>query len=263
MTRLVRLFAIFAAVFAFAGPASAVLVDWSALTWPAGSLSNSYDVDPANTGNDFTATISGDTGQLQPSTVAGNPLTPAITRAFDGGLGTSPYTLELALDLTSNAQSVTFTLNFSALYAAGVSNVSFTIFDIDANNVSGSTYQDVISSIYATSTTGTQIAPTITGVGANVSLSGIGLNQVLTGQSSTSDIGAGSGVANATISFNTDNIASITFTYGSSSMFADPTYQHIGIYNIDYAVIPEPASMVGACLFVIGLAAARSRRVSG
>jgi len=260
MSRLVRLFVISVAIFAFSESASAVLVDWSALNWPAGSLSNSYDVDPANTGNDVTVTLSGDTGRLQPSLAAGNPQTPAITRAFDGGLGTSPYTLELALDLTSNTQSVTFTLNFSALYAAGVSNVSFTLFDIDANNAGGSTYQDVISNIHATSTTGTLIAPTITGVGANVSLTGTGLSQVLTGQTSTVDLGAGSGAANATISFNANEISSITFTYGSSSMFADPTYQHIGIYNIDYAVIPESGSMASICLVVIGLAVARSRR---
>src|SRR5207302_9361434 len=114
---------------------------------------------PSNPGNDVTITISGDTCQLQPSLASGNPQTPAITRAFDGGLGTSPYTLELALNLTSNTQSVAFTLNFSALYAAGVSNVSFTIFDIDANNAGGSTYQDVISGIHATSTTATLIAP--------------------------------------------------------------------------------------------------------
>jgi hypothetical protein len=49
---------------------------------------------------------------------------------FDGGLGTSPKTLELALNLTSYTQSVTFTLDFSALYVAGVSNVSLTIFDV-------------------------------------------------------------------------------------------------------------------------------------
>src|SRR5205807_6174562 len=120
----------FCTICAFAGTAPAALVDWSALNWPAGSLSNSYDVDPSNPGNDVTVTIAGDTGQLQPSLASGNPQTPAITRAFDGGLGTSPYTLELALNLTSNSQSVTFTLNFSALYAAGVSNVSFTLFDI-------------------------------------------------------------------------------------------------------------------------------------
>src|SRR5712691_6068600 len=158
MLRLCKILTLFCAISAFTGSASAVLVDWSALNWPAGSLSNSYDVDPASAGNDVTTTISGDTGQLQFSLASGNPQTPAITRAFDGGLGTSPLTLELALNLTSNAQSVTFTLDFSALYAAGVSNVSFTIFDIDAANSGGSTYQDVISSIYATSITGTQIA---------------------------------------------------------------------------------------------------------
>ena len=241
--------------------ASAALVDWSALNWPAGSLSNSYDVDPASSGNDVTATISGDTGQLQPSLVSGSPQTPAITRAFDGGLGTSPLTLEMALNLTSNAQSVTFTLDFSALYAAGVSNVSFTIFDIDASNTSSSKYQDVISSIYATSITGTQIAPTITNVGPNVSLTGTGINQVLTGQTSTVDLGAGSDAANATISFNTTDIRSITFTYGSSSMFADPTYQHIGIYNIDYEVVPEPDAL-GACLIIISLAVFQFHRWS-
>jgi hypothetical protein len=261
MRLLFKTLAVFCAICAFTGPASAALVDWSALNWPAGSLNNSYDVDPSNPGSDVAVTISGDTGQLQPSLVSGNPQTPAITRAFDGGLGTSPLTLEMALNLTSNAQSVTFTLDFSALYAAGVANISFTIFDIDAANSGGNTYQDVIRSIYATSITGTQIAPTITSVGPNVSLTGTGLSQVLTGQTSTVDLGAGSGAANATISFNTTDIRSITFTYGSSSMFADPTYQHIGIYNIDYEVVPEPGPL-GACLVVVGLAVFRSHRWS-
>jgi hypothetical protein len=259
MRLLCKTLALFCAIFAFAGSASAVLVDWSGLNWPAGSLSNSYDVDPSNPGTDVTMTISGDTGQLQPSVVAPNPQTPAITRAFDGGLGTSPLTLELALNLTTNTQSVTFTLDFSALYATGVAYVSFMIFDIDAANSGGSSYQDVINSIYATSITGTQIAPTITNVGPNVSLTGTGLSQVLTGQTSTVDLGAGSGAANVTISFNATDIRSITFTYGSSSMFPDPTYQHIGIYNIDYEVVPEPGAL-GACLIVIALAVRKSQR---
>ena len=252
-----KLILIIGATCAFATSVPAAMVDWSSTSWPAGSLSNSYDVDPDNAGNDVTVTISGDTAQLQASLAAGSPQTPAITRAFDGGLGTSPYTLELSLNLTSNAQSVTFTIDFSALYAAGVSNVSFTIFDIDANNAGGSTYQDVISAIHATSTTGTQIAPTITNVGANVSHTGSGLSQLLTGQTTTADLGAGSGAANATISFNTANIASITFTYGSSNLFADPTYQHIGIYDITY--LPEPNTL-GACILIVSVATWRSRR---
>src|SRR5437870_222551 len=158
------------AIFSLGATASAVVLDWSTLSWTPGSLTNSYDVDPASPGNDVTVTIGGDTGQLQPSLVSPNPQTPAITRAFDGGLGTSPKTLELALNLSNNSQFVTVTIDFSAQYASGVSNVSLQLFDIDFNNAGGSTYQDVISSIYATSTTGTQLAPTITGLGSNVSL---------------------------------------------------------------------------------------------
>src|SRR5437879_5627658 len=109
--------ALFCTICAFAGTAPAALVDWSTQSWTPGSLSNSYDVDPSNPGNDVTITISGDTGQLQPSLASGNPQTPAITRAFDGGLGTSPKTLELALDLSNNSQFVTVTINFSAQYA--------------------------------------------------------------------------------------------------------------------------------------------------
>ena len=259
MFELRRFAILLCAIAGLTSPASGVLVGWSGLTWPAGSLSNSYDVDPGTAGNDVTVTIDGDTGQLQASLVSPNPQTPAITRAFDGGLGTSPQTLELALNLTSNAQSVTFTLDFSALYAAGVSNVSLTLFDIDADNTSSSKYQDVISSIHAISTTGTSIAPTISSVGANVSLTGTGLSQVLTGQTSTVDLGAGSGAGNATISFNTSNISSITFKYGSSSLFADPTYQHIGIYDISYEVVPEPGAL-GASAVIISLAVWKSRR---
>lgn len=229
----------------FAGigsPASAVLVDWSTLSWPAGSLSNSYDVDPGSAGNDVTVAVSGNTGQLQQSldSNAGNPQTPAITRAFDGGLNTSPKTLELAVALANNTQAITVTMTFSSNYAAGVSNVSFKFFDIDLSNGGMfGTFQDQIRSISATSTTGTPIAPTITALGANVSLTGTGLAQVLTGTATSNDLGSGSGDGNATISFNATGIRSLTFTYGGGSLFTNPTYEHIGIYNLDYSVVPE------------------------
>src|SRR5207302_8844562 len=95
--------ALFCTLCAFAGTASAVLVDWSALTWSPGSLSNSYDVDPSNAGNYVTVTIGGGAGQLHPSLVSGSPQTPAITRASNRGLGTSPYTFQLATTHTSYA----------------------------------------------------------------------------------------------------------------------------------------------------------------
>jgi hypothetical protein len=232
--------------------AHAVTLDWNAVTWTAGSLSNSYDVDPARPGNDITVSVSGNTAQLQPELVSPNPMTPAITTDFQGGLGTAPNTLCLAADFTSQAQSVTVTVNFSAQYTLGVNNVSFTIFDVDFSNAGGSTFQDQLRSITALSTDGvTLIAPTIT-TSIDNTLTGTGLSQVVNGNATASDTGPGSGNGNVTISFGATAITSLTFTYGSGSgTVADPTYQHIGIDNLTFTPVPEinPAwSAVGSCL---------------
>lgn len=235
--------ALFLIFFASLNIASATLVDWSTVTWPEGSLSNSFDVDPGSPGNDVTITVSGDTALLQPASNGGQQ-TPAVTSDLEGGFGAGHMSLQLGLNLTSNAQGVTITINFSALYAAGVSNVSFSLFDIDAadtggNGTGASHYEDMIRSISALSTTGVSIAPTITGVGPNVTLSGSGLSQVLTGAATTNDTGPTSADSNATITFNATDISSVSFTYGSSAAFSDPTYQHIALDNITYSVVPE------------------------
>ena len=245
--------------FVFASSASAVLVDWSTLSWAAGSLSNSYDVDPANPGNDVTITVSGDTGVLQSEP----PQTPAITTNLQGGQAFAASTLTLAVDFSNQSQGVTVTVDFSALYAAGVTNVSFTLFDVDfasSPGNSGSNFQDKIHSISALSIDGTTlIAPTIT-VSPNNSLSGTGLSQVVNGIATTNDTGASSGDANVTISFGTAAIKSFTFTYGSGSgTNSDPTFEHIGLYNIDYTVLPEPSGLA-ACVVVASLAALHARR---
>ena len=214
----------------------AVVLDWSTVTWAPGSLNNSYNVDPASPGNDLTVTVSGSTGQLQPSFTPPNPQTPAITQTFQGGFGAVQNSLELRVDYSNTAQALTITIDFSAAYAQGVTNVSLSLFDIDSG-----TYQDQIRNITALSIDGvTQIAPTISGVGASVSLTGIGLNQTLDGIATVPDTGAGSGDGNATITFNAA-IQSLTFTYGSGpSAPSDPTTQKIGIYNLIYSVVPIP-----------------------
>src|SRR5688500_12030634 len=129
-----RFFFPFFLVAFFATNSQAVVVDWDALTWSPGALTNSYDVDPAQAGNDITVTVSGSTAQLQPEVVAPNPQTPAITTNFHGGLGTVQNTLSIAVNFTNQTQSVTITVDFSALYSLGVQNVSFTLFDVDFAN---------------------------------------------------------------------------------------------------------------------------------
>jgi hypothetical protein len=217
----------------------AIVLDWSTAVWTPGTLSNSYDVDAGIAGNDITVTVSGDTAQLQ----SVPPQTPAITSIFQGGLAAPVSTLNLALDLTNQTQAVTVSVNFSALYPQGVRFVTFQIFDVDfasSPGNSGSNFQDQIRSISALSIDGsTLIAPTIT-ISPNNSLSGTGLSQVVTGNATTADLGAGSGGANVTIDFGSAWITSFTFTYGSGTgTDNDPTYEHIGIYNIDFSTVPE------------------------
>ena len=232
--------------------AHAVTLDWSTTSWTPGSLTNSYDIDPAKAGNDITVTVSGNTAQLQPELVSPNPITPAITTNFQGGLANPVSSLCLAVNFTSQGQAVTIAVDFSSLYTLGVQNVSFTLFDVDFDNVAGtSTYQDQLRNIVATAVDGSQVVPTITTSSNNI-LSGSGLTQVVDGTISTPDTGLGSGNGNVTISFGATPIKSFTFTYGSGSgTVADPTYQHVGISDITFTPVPEinPTwSAVGSCL---------------
>jgi hypothetical protein len=225
----------------------AVSLQWGSEPWAPGSLSNSFDVDPSSPGNDITVTVGGDTGQLQTELVAPNPLTPSITSDLEGGFGPSNKSLCIAVDLANQSQGVVITVDFSAQYAQGVTNVSFTIFDVDFSNSSGGHFQDQLRSITALSIDGTTlIAPTIT-TSVNNTLSGTGLNQVVNGIATTSDTGATSSNANVTISFGANAIKSFTFTYGSGSgTDADPTYEHIGLGDITFTPVPEMNPAWGA-----------------
>jgi hypothetical protein len=241
----------------FVGKVQAITLDWDTVTWTPGALTNSYDIDPSKAGNDITVTVSGNTARLTTELGSGTPMTPAITPDFQGGLGTAQNTLCLAVNFANQSESVTVKVDFSALYNVGVQGVSFTLFDIDFSAASGNNYQDLLSSIVATSIDGTTlVAPTIT-TSANNVLSGTGLTQVVNGTVSTVDTGAGSGNGNVTITFGATPIKSFTFTYGSGSgTVADPTYQHVGLYDITFTPVPEinPVwSAVGSCLIAAAL----------
>ena len=245
------------AIVCLGATAQAVTLDWNSTAWIPGSLSNAYDIDPGRAGTDLAIAVSGATNRLTSGLIAPSPMTPAITRAFDGGMIPGRNSLELAVDFGNQNQAVTVTFTFSAAYTAGVTNVSFTLFDIDKQATAGSNFEDQVRTMYATLTDGTQIAATITNVGSSVTLAGNGFGQTLTGHANAVDLGTASGAGNATISFLSDNIRSISFVYGSGSGAAsDPTYQHIGIGDIDYSPVPEinPAwSAVFSCFVAGGL----------
>jgi hypothetical protein len=230
--------------------APAALVNWDVLTWTPGTLTNSYDVDPSNSGTDVTFTLTGTKADFTNDQASG-VLTPAITSSLQGGLSPIQKSLELAADLRTNSK-ITMTVNFSPLYTLGVRNVSFSIFDIDLE-----TNKDRISSIYGVALDGSKVAATIT-FGSAITRSGAGLGQALTGTDPSPDTGPGSGAGTATISFGATPIKGFTFMWTNSN--GAPFYQQIAMGDISFDVIvPEPNAAAAATLICILAATIRRR----
>lgn len=230
--------------------APAALVNWDVLTWAPGTLTNSYDVDPSNSGTDITFTVSGTTTTFTNDASSG-VLTPAITNSMAGGLSPVQKSLELAADLRTNSK-ITMTVNFSPLYTLGVRNVSFSLFDLDLE-----TNKDRIGSIYGVALDGTKVAATIT-FGSAITRTGASLGQTLTGTDPSPDTGPGSGAGTATISFGATPIKGFSFTWTNSN--GAPFYQQIAMGDVSFdVVVPEPKAAAVATLICI-LAATMRRR---
>ena len=225
--------------------ARGVVLDWDTVTWTNGSLTNSYDIDPANEGNDVTVSVSGDTSRL--GSEATGERTPALTTNVTGGLSPAQKTLTIFLDLTSTTQGVTLTVDFAAFYPQGVENLSFSLFDIDFANESGNgaDFRDQVRSISATTIGGATVWPTITTSGANRA-TGTGANQVVNGIATAADSTA---AGNVLFDFGGAVITSFTFTYGSGdTKHSDPTNQHMGLHDITFTPVPEITPALTAAL---------------
>ena len=240
-----------------------VTLDWDAATWAPGSLSNSYNVDPANPGNDITVSVAPTNGATLMADGITGASSPTINNTLAGGMNPVQNSLKISADLSGPSWTVVVTIDFSAFYPLGVQGVSFTIFDIDLN---GSSYrgQDQIRSITASNGT-TTFAPTITGVGLSVTPSGSDFNQVLTGNADAVDTGASSNRGNATISFGSQAVTSVTFTWmrGPDASGSGPI-QSISLHDINFTPVPEinPAlASILSCFGAIGLALHHRSRV--
>lgn len=232
----------------------AVVLDWSTVTWAAGTLSHSYDIDPSHAGNDITVSITGNTGNFVNTT-------PQIDSKNEGGLGAGTKALDFTMQHGNLNQNVVVTITFN--YAQGVDGVSFSLFDIDTSGGNQPSFVDQIRSIRG-SFGSTNYSPTITGSVDNT-VAGSGTNQTITGNANAPNTGAGSGDANATISFN-NTITSLTFTYGNDASSQDPpSEQSISLYNISYKPkVPEvhPGLFAAVACGVMMLLRLKSRRQS-
>lgn len=233
--------------------ARAVTLEWTGKTFTSGQP-NDYDADPDVIGDDITVAIN--TGNLGAGT-----MTAAVDTTNEGGFGANTSSLGILINLQTVGEYVTVTVTFSAAYTMGVTDVSFTLFDVDyvdtgKNNIQ---FQDQIRSITATTINDTTVGATVTDGLANDS-TGTSPNQVINGTANSLSTGSTSSDGNVTIDFGTNAIKSFTFVYGSGTGLTgnnvDPTDQKIGIYNINFTPVPEinPAwSALVSCIVAGGL----------
>jgi hypothetical protein len=248
----VWVFPVVCLVFLLGGPrfAHALVLDWDSVTWTAGSLNNSYDLN-GDAVNDITVTITSQNPGIFTTDPATGMQTPGINQSLTGGLSPVQNSLDIAANLHTNS-NLTVQLSFGGQYGLAT-NVSFTIFDIDIT-----TNSDIISNIYGIAADGSQVAATITDLGSTVTPSGLALTQKLTGNADSAN---NSGNGNATISFGAVAITDVFFTFGNNA--GAPRYQDIAIGDISFTPVPEinpAAASAISCLLALGAMIAFHRR---
>jgi len=264
-------YAIAAAIIVLLTPSSkAVGLSWSAagVDWTPGNLTQSFEVDSLNAGNDVTVTITGNTF-FHTGTGANSYVNnyvddlPAIltdlgaVREQNNGSASDQTTQALQLFMDSwNAlnESITVTLDFN--YAGGVTVPTFNIYDIDFAGEGG--FQDEIRAIYGITTTGGTVF-------ANIASSGSGFAVTITGTSIYGELGtADNPLSIGVFSFDPDTrFTSISFIYGSGpgTPTDDPGAQWVALSDINWNPVPEVGTAIGCLAVCGGLIFGRRRRL--
>jgi len=228
----------------------AVVLDWDSVNWISGNLSQSFDIDASNPGNDITITITGDTGYFAQNVNDNSNLT--------GGLSPTEQSLFLNMNYSSEYQLITISVVFH--YDYGVEDVSFSLFDIDRNDSSSSNvgYRDRIDLLGIT--LGNElVAPTTITEHPDNDVRSSGTNVYVRGDNGTPDTGGSSADGNIDYAFSGTNVINqFFFTYGNhSSAPSNPGNQWISLHDISYKPkVPEwhPGLIASfACLMMVGV----------
>lgn len=218
-------------------------LDWNSVNWSNEDLTESFNVG----GTTISFVISGDTGGIENNS-------PNDTTQINGSSSTE-QTLFLNTNHGNRNDDITITITFSQ----PVTNISFTIYDIDADS---SSYVDQIRNVYGSDGVNTYAFSATGSSGNSVASSGT-TSLTVTGTSSIND---DSDNGNATFSYTGAAVTTISFTYGNNTDTSlgdrppgNPGNQWIGLGDITYTVVPEPAVSMGAAL-LLGLALWKSRQ---
>lgn len=203
----------------------ATQLDWDSVVWPNGSLSETYTVGNGDVSLQWTGSTS--------SFIAGRP---QIAQSETGGLIPPEDALSLWVNFNSDPKEVVLTIDFT--HPGGVTDVSFTVFDVDGWQFVLNRYADQIQ-VTATNGTG-QIDPSNVTVVNPAYVSFDGVNTV-TGIQSVSDSDAPDG--NVTFEFNQAGITQVQFAYRSPpGLYNNPGIQFISIHDINFTYnepVPE------------------------
>jgi hypothetical protein len=208
--------------------ASELLLDWDTLTWqPEGqtNLSETYAIGSAQ----VVVTIGGNTGALDNI----GTLSPRIDDSQTGGLTPAQRALIISTDYAVGAvdRPVTISFDFSS-YAGGVSDLSFSLFDID----SSLSYVDEVMIVAVVN--GSVVDPSALLAGP--------ANQV-TGSNTVAgtDISPPtSGEGNVGVAFAYTGITQLLITYSDGSFAGNAALQSMGIHDIGYTVVPLPGGLL-------------------
>ncbi len=207
--------------------ASELLLDWDTLTWqPEGqtNLSETYAIG----GRDVIVAIGGNTSGLDNL----GTLSPRIDSTQTGGLTPVEDALIITTDYPAGTvdREVTISFDFSD-YAGGISDVAFSLFDIDSN---ASAIDEVMITALVN---GTLVDPTSLVAGSANQV--VGSNTIVgTGISPPS-----SSDGNVSIAFAYTGITELLITYRNGGQAFSGGLQTMGIHDISYTVVPLPAGL--------------------
>lgn len=196
----------------------ATQLDWDIVTWPAGSLSQSYTI-----GSGDVAVAFNQAGDSPPGdTTAFISSTPAIDQTSTGGLPSQEDTLFIRIDYgVGSINQVPIVVDFT--HPGGVSNVSFTMFDLDADSW--------VDEVEVTATDGTNTFNPSSVVDSTSNDNVFDGTNTVTGINNTSQT---TDDGNATFNFNQPGITQVTILYRNAVTVSNPAIQRIYLHDINF-----------------------------
>ena len=215
----------------------AAVLDWDITTWTAGALTQTfYATNTANAGGKFyaddayagvgsiTITLSGSTSGL----ISGYPAIENVASSGQDGL-------RIMMNQPNNTAAIVTTITFGG-YDSGVNNVNTILNDVDRTSP-GAGFIDVITNLQGRFGTNAPTAAHLTRsqdnrLNNNDTLSAYGYG--------TGSVTADSSRGNLGISYGTNTVSQVTFTYGNlPGTDNNPVQQFTYLADINFTPVPK------------------------